>query len=89
MIHHLQVETVQTQEAFKNIKEFFVCAVCGKVYWEGSHWDRVCEQFDNILKLNPAGAAGGDAEDDSLLYEEDDYDYDDHGAFSADRGGWS
>ncbi len=21
--------------------EFFVCAGCGKVYWQGSHWDRV------------------------------------------------
>ena len=21
-------------------EEFFVCAVCGKVYWQGSHWDK-------------------------------------------------
>ena len=20
---------------------FFACATCGKVYWQGSHWDKV------------------------------------------------
>ncbi|XP_064649794.1 exonuclease mut-7 homolog [Lineus longissimus] len=29
---------------------FFCCLSCGKIYWEGSHFKKVCEQFSRILK---------------------------------------
>ena len=35
--HLLQPET------FKNYDEFLQCQQCGKVYWKGSHYDRICE----------------------------------------------
>lgn len=29
---------------------FFVCAACGKVFWDGSHFERVCVQFEHVLE---------------------------------------
>ena len=36
---------------FTKVDTFYVCSTCGKVYWEGSHWDRVCEQFSRVVKV--------------------------------------
>ena len=30
---------------------FYCCAKCGKVFWDGSHFSRICEQFSDILDL--------------------------------------
>ncbi|KAK6177435.1 hypothetical protein SNE40_015538 [Patella caerulea] len=30
---------------------FYVCATCGKIFWEGSHFSRICDQFSHILTL--------------------------------------
>jgi hypothetical protein len=29
--------------------EFFKCQVCGKIYWEGSHYDNMKKQIQNLL----------------------------------------
>ncbi|CAG5115916.1 unnamed protein product, partial [Candidula unifasciata] len=50
----IQVETVPKLEAFSTITMFYVCVVCGKVFWDGSHFDRICSQFQSILNLNSA-----------------------------------
>ena len=37
--------------------EFYVCESCGKVYWRGSHWERIDELIDSLnrrLKTNRA-----------------------------------
>ncbi|KAG9263260.1 hypothetical protein AMEX_G23275 [Astyanax mexicanus] len=34
------------------IPEFFVCTGCGKVFWEGTHYDRVLSQFQEVLQLS-------------------------------------
>ncbi|ESO95750.1 hypothetical protein LOTGIDRAFT_116671 [Lottia gigantea] len=31
---------------------FFVCTSCGKIFWEGSHFSRICDQFSHILSLS-------------------------------------
>lgn len=28
-------------EVMTKVETFFVCRKCGKVYWKGSHWDKV------------------------------------------------
>ncbi len=29
-------------------KEFWRCPTCGKVYWQGSHWDKMVERLNNL-----------------------------------------
>lgn len=48
----IQVETVPSRKVFKGIDSFFVCTSCGKVYWEGSHYENISAQFSNILNLH-------------------------------------
>ena len=44
----LQVETVP-EKRLATVELFFCCTTCGKVFWEGSHFVRVCEQFSHVL----------------------------------------
>jgi hypothetical protein len=30
-------------------EEFFICTDCGKVYWKGSHYDRMKETLDGLI----------------------------------------
>ena len=34
---------------FDKVDVFYVCSACGKVYWEGSHFDKVAERFTNLI----------------------------------------
>ena len=38
-------------------EEFFACSGCGKIYWKGSHWDKIklkdVEKRTAALELNP------------------------------------
>jgi len=34
---------------FGKVEVFYVCANCGKVYWEGGHYEKVHEKFSYIL----------------------------------------
>lgn len=29
-------------------KEFWRCPTCGKVYWQGSHWNKMIERLNNL-----------------------------------------
>ena len=42
---------------FPKVDMFYCCARCGKVFWEGSHFERVCEQYHHVLSLNDSGAS--------------------------------
>ena len=44
----LQLDTLP-RGIFDKVKLFYVCASCGKVYWDGVHYGRVCERFAHIL----------------------------------------
>ena len=44
----IQVETVP-KGVLDKVKLFYCCIQCGKVFWEGSHFQRVCEQFSHVL----------------------------------------
>lgn len=50
----IQTETVP-QSMFEKVTMFYCCVQCGKVFWEGSHFDRVCEQFSHVLDVEASG----------------------------------
>ena len=31
------------------IELFYCCATCGKIFWEGGHFSRICTQFSDVL----------------------------------------
>lgn len=74
----LQVETIP-EPVFKRVEMFFVCTTCGKVFWEGAHFERVCEQFSHVLEDGsqvepPVGsqpAVSGDRETNSRNHSDD------------------
>ncbi|XP_067661901.1 exonuclease mut-7 homolog isoform X1 [Haliotis asinina] len=47
----LQVEAVHKSK-FESVELFYCCANCGKVFWEGSHFSRVCDQFSHVLSID-------------------------------------
>ena len=50
----IQTETVP-DAMFTKHDMFFCCACCGKIFWDGSHFERVCEQFSHVLNIEPSG----------------------------------
>ncbi|XP_063964104.1 exonuclease mut-7 homolog [Lytechinus pictus] len=44
----LQVDLIP-EGILNQIDQFFCCAMCGKVYWEGKHFVKVCNQFSHVL----------------------------------------
>lgn len=51
-----QVEKAEVQDrvpkgTFKQYSEFWICTSCGKVYWRGSHWNRINETLERAKKL--------------------------------------
>jgi uncharacterized protein len=35
---------------YHNFKHFFRCSSCGKVYWDGSHYEKIREKLREVLK---------------------------------------
>ena len=52
----VQVQTVP-EPMFMKVDLFYCCSRCGKVFWEGSHFEKVCEQYSHVLSLDEAGAS--------------------------------
>lgn len=54
----LQLHTVPPG-LLPRVPHFYVCTRCGKVFWEGSHFDRVVSMFEEILHVSapPESAA--------------------------------
>lgn len=44
----IQVETLPVP-ILEKVEKFYICCTCGKVFWHGSHFERVCEQFEYVL----------------------------------------
>ncbi len=34
---------------FEQVEVFYACTQCGKVYWQGSHYEKVTKQFSHVL----------------------------------------
>ncbi|XP_052464772.1 exonuclease mut-7 homolog [Carassius gibelio] len=51
----VQLETVPP-DLVHRIPEFFICTRCGKVFWEGTHYDRVLSQFQEVLHVSEDAA---------------------------------
>ncbi|XP_018609344.1 exonuclease mut-7 homolog isoform X2 [Scleropages formosus] len=51
----LQLHTVPPG-LIPRIPVFFICTTCGKVFWEGSHFERVVNQFLDILHITEDSA---------------------------------
>ncbi|KAJ8260556.1 hypothetical protein COCON_G00162790 [Conger conger] len=47
----LQLHTVPPG-LLPRIPVFFICTTCGKVFWEGSHFERVLNQFQDVLRIS-------------------------------------
>lgn len=48
----IQVDAIPP-EILTKVDIFFVCEDCGKVYWDGSHFDKVlCGKLRDIVSLN-------------------------------------
>ncbi|KAJ8339012.1 hypothetical protein SKAU_G00357980 [Synaphobranchus kaupii] len=46
----LQLHTVPPG-LLPRIPVFYICTTCGKVFWEGSHFERVLNQFQDVLRI--------------------------------------
>ena len=68
----IQVEKVP-KPMLEKIQVFYVCAGCGKVFWEGSHFEKVREQFDHIIEAGRGGAGGGAVDSQQREYRAEDF----------------
>lgn len=56
----LQVATIP-REVTNQVPLFYCCASCGKIFWEGKHFDDVCNQFADVLNRNVEKDVSDDA----------------------------
>ena len=47
----VQVETIPLS-VFQKVDLFYCCITCGKVFWEGKHFEQVCSQFSHVINTN-------------------------------------
>lgn len=38
----------------KSVEEFWICFSCGKVYWQGSHWEKAQDRVKDFLNVAPS-----------------------------------
>ncbi|XP_071157075.1 exonuclease mut-7 homolog isoform X1 [Mytilus edulis] len=50
----LQLDSIP-EPMFDKVNTFFCCGTCGKVFWEGSHFAKVCDQFSHVLDMTDTG----------------------------------
>ena len=42
------VEDKVPEKVFKNKEKFWLCKNCNKIYWQGSHYEKMFEKIDNL-----------------------------------------
>ena len=42
------VEDKVPEKVFKNKEKFWLCKNCNKIYWKGSHYEKMFEKIDNL-----------------------------------------
>jgi hypothetical protein len=61
------VLTGLTLRNYRSYDEFYVCSRCGKVYWQGTHWQRRVNR--DIIKENQSNAdEEGEEDDDGIVF---------------------
>ena len=45
-----EVQDLVPDYVYHNFRSFMRCDGCGKVYWEGSHYKKICERTSEILR---------------------------------------
>ncbi|HDO19185.1 MAG TPA: hypothetical protein ENG74_00490 [Thermoplasmatales archaeon] len=48
------VEGKIPKKIFESHEEFWYCKRCKKIYWKGSHWDKISEKIDKLKNANRA-----------------------------------
>lgn len=44
------VRTLVPDMAYDAYGEFFRCSACGKIYWHGTHWERICATLQRATR---------------------------------------
>jgi uncharacterized protein with PIN domain len=53
-LQHVEKTTIQTEihvGTFNHFSEFWRCQNCGKVYWQGSHWNRITQTVAHVTNI--------------------------------------
>jgi uncharacterized C2H2 Zn-finger protein len=61
------VLTGLTLRNYRSYEEFYVCRQCGKVYWQGTHWQRRVNR-DMTLKEKNSKQDEEEEEDDGIIF---------------------
>jgi len=40
------------ESRYHKVGMFFVCGTCGKVFWEGSHFENIVSNFSDVLAMH-------------------------------------
>jgi uncharacterized protein with PIN domain len=48
----IEVKNVPSN-TLKSVEEFWICFSCGKVYWQGSHWEKAQDRVKDFLNVSP------------------------------------
>jgi uncharacterized C2H2 Zn-finger protein len=70
-LYNEDVPLVLTGLTLRNIRayeEFYICRQCGKVYWQGTHWQRRVNR-DILLKDNESKEEEEEDEDGIVFYD--------------------
>ncbi len=62
------VLTGLTLRNYRSYEEFYVCRQCGKVYWQGTHWQRRVNR-DMALKETDSKQDEEEEDDDIIFYD--------------------
>ena len=49
-VSHIGVVVQVPEEILDRVTEFYCCATCGKVFWEGKHFAHVVHEFQDLLE---------------------------------------
>jgi len=50
-LYEVEKEEVKNKvfpSVYKQHNKFYLCKRCGKIYWEGSHWEKIIKFFDKV-----------------------------------------
>jgi hypothetical protein len=62
------VLTGLTLRNYRSYDEFYVCRKCGKVYWQGTHWQRRVNR-DILIKENQSNKVEEEDDDGIVFYD--------------------
>lgn len=52
-LEQVSYEEIKAVEIPKNVKSFWRCKACGKLYWRGSHWRNISRQILKLTGVEP------------------------------------